>query len=219
MLRLPRLALFCLLPALVAIFITLQSGCVGPMTTLAYLIKGTNTTPEFSEFKNKRVAVVCRPLISLQYSSSTSASDIAQKLGQMMAANIRKIEIIDPQEVAEFTDENSFDEFTEVGDALDADLVIGIDLEEFDLYQGQTLYQGKARMTVTVYDMEQDGKIVFERNMKQLLYPPNSGVPTSDKPEDEFRRQFVAKAADMVGQFFYPHDYHTDYALDSEAGL
>jgi hypothetical protein len=218
MLRLPRLTLFCTLAAVAAIF-TLQSGCVGPMTTLAYLIKGTMTTPEFKEFKNKRVAVVCRPMVELQYSSSTSANDIAQKLGQLMAANIRKIEIVDPQEVAEFTDENSFEEFTEVGDALDADLVIGIDLEEFGLHQGQTLYQGKARMTVTIYDMEQDGKIVFERNMKQILWPPNSGVPTSERPEDEFRRQFIAKVADQVGWYFYPHDYHTDYAQDSQAGL
>ena len=29
---------------------------------------------------------------------------------------------------------------------LNADMVVGIDLEEFSLYQGQTLYQGKANV-------------------------------------------------------------------------
>ena len=36
-----------------------------------------------------------------------------------------------------------------------ADMVVGIDLEGFSLFQGQTLYQGKANATVRVYDCQQ----------------------------------------------------------------
>ena len=84
---------------------------------------------------------------------------------------------------------------SEVGKAMKADMVVGVDLEEFSIYQGQTLYQGKANATVRVYDCTQGRqRWCSRRSCRRRVYPPNSGVPTSDRPEAEFRREFVAGA-------------------------
>ncbi len=124
--------------------------------------------------------------------------------------------MIDQRKVNKWTDENTWDEYREVGKAMKADMVVGIDLESFGLYEGQTLYQGKADATVRVYNCH-DGKMVFEKILPQSVYPPNSGVPTSDRREPEFRREFVAVLADQIARHFYAHDPHADLAQDAMA--
>ena len=63
-----------------------------------------------------------------------------------------KIKTVNQRKVAKWTDENTWEEYAEVGKAMKADMVVGINLEGFSLFQGQTLYQGKANATVRVYD-------------------------------------------------------------------
>jgi hypothetical protein len=194
----------------------LQSGCVNALATAAWLVKGNDVDADWNGLRNKRVAVVCRPLVELQYSTGTrSAQELAVIVGRLMSQRVRKITIVDPREVAEWTDENDWDDFAEVGKALKADMVVGIDVEEFSLYQSQTLYQGKARLAVTVYDVADGGKTVYNKSIPRVVYPPNRGVDTS-LPEDDFRRRFVAHLADIVGRHFYSHDGQADVALDAQ---
>jgi hypothetical protein len=194
-----------------------QTGCTNALTAALYVIKGNDVGAEFDGLKGKRVVVVCRPVVELQYSTGSVHTEVAQRLGMLLEQNIKKIEIVDSQKVAEWTDEHDWNDFKEIGEALDADVVIGIDLEHFSIYQGQTLYQGKAQLAVEVHDIKQHGKAVFQKHLPQIVYPPNTGVPTSDKPEDEFRRQFVTVIADQVGRYFYAHDATADFARDSES--
>jgi hypothetical protein len=193
------------------------SGCTQLLLTSMYFIKGVETPAEFKELKNTKTAVVCRPLVELQYSSSSAAEQLARVTGLLLKSRIKKIEIVKPQAIEEWTDENPWDEFTEVGKAMNADHVLGIEIEEFSLYQGQTLYQGRARVKVVVHDMREGGDVVFERALPEIIYPPNAGIPTSEKAEEEFRKQFIGVVADRVGRFFYSHDHRNDAALDSTA--
>ena len=192
-------------------------GCRSTLATAVYLIKGTDVDPDFAELKNKRVAVVCRPLVTLQYRNASAARDLAQEVSLLLEQKVPKIKIIDQRKVSEWTDENTWEEYAEVGKALKADMVVGIDLEGFSIFQGQTLYQGKANATIRVYDCNEGGKVVFKKILPQSKYPPNSGVPTSERLEAEFRREFVAVLADQIGRHFYAHDPHADLALDAAA--
>lgn len=201
---------------LVALLVVSQIGCANALFTALYLAKGTNTSAEFKELKGKRVAVVCRPMVELQYNTSGASEEIAQQLGRLLRANVKKIEMVDAQRVAEWTDEHAWEEYTEIGKALEADMVVGVDLEQFSLYQGQTLFQGKARARVTVHDVA-TGDLLFERMMPQAVYPPSAGIPTTERLEDEFRREFVAVFADQVGRYFYDHDTRLDFAKDATA--
>ena len=83
--------------------------------------------------------------------------------------------MIDQRKVAKWTDENTWEEYSEVGKAMKADMVVGIDLESFSIFQGQTLYQGKANATIKVSIVSKGGKLVFDKSIPQCGLPPERG--------------------------------------------
>jgi hypothetical protein len=197
--------------------VAITSGCASALATAMYVIRGTNVEAEFDGLKDKRVAVVCRPPTSLAYTNANTAPELAKQVGLRLSKNVAKIEVIDQQEVAEWTDENTWDDYVEIGRALEADMVVGIDLEDFTLYQGQTLYQGKASVRIKVYDLADDGRVVYEKIPPQSIYPPNTGIPTQEKIEAEFGRQYIGVLAEEIARHFYDHDSRVDFAIDSTA--
>lgn len=201
--------------ALIAMCVAPLVGCNAVALAL-YTIKGNNVPPEFEDLKDKRVAVVCRPTTSLQYTSAGVDKQLARELGGMLEQNVKKLKLVDPDKVEKWTDENAWEEYVEVGRAVDAELLVAIDLDAFSLFQSQTIYQGKASVVVRVYDMTQDGKLVYEKTLPQTIYPAVGGVPT-DKPEPQFRREFVARLAGEIGRHFYSHDSGQDFARDTAA--
>jgi hypothetical protein len=192
-------------------------GCRGALATAMFLWKGMEVPPDFAELKGKKVAVVCRPVVSLQYRNANVARDLAQHVSTLLQSKVPKIKTIDQRKVTKWADENTWEEYTEVGKAMKADMVVGIDLEGFNLFQGQTTYQGKADATIRVYDCHDGGKVVFEKTLPQCVYPPNIGIPTSDMREADFRREFVTVLADQLARHFYAHDPHADLAQDAAA--
>lgn len=203
-----------------ALLLTVLSagGCRSMFQGLAYLIKGTDEDAEFPGLKGKRVAVVCRPLVSLEYRNAGAAKELAQEMSALLQERVPKIKVIDQGKVAAWADENTWDEFSEVGKAMKADFVVGVDLTGFSIFEGQTLYRGKATATLTVYDCV-NKKVVFNKPLPQSVYPPNISIPVSDKQENEFRRDFTMVLADQIARHFYAHDAHADMVQDSRAGL
>jgi hypothetical protein len=194
------------------------AGCRSALATAMFLLKGTDVPPDFAELKGKKVAVVCRPLVNLQYRNANVARDLARQVTLLLQKEVPKIQTIDQRKVTKWTDENTWEEYNEVGKAMKADMVVGIDLEGFSLFQGQTLYQGKANATIHVFDCQRGGKEVFEKTLPQSVYPPNAGVPTSDRrDESEFRREFEMVLADQIARHFYAHDPYADLGQDAMA--
>jgi hypothetical protein len=204
-----RLAQFMVLLA-----VMLPGGC-GWLSVAMYNMNPDDTPAEFNNLQEKRVAVVCRPVVELQFADSTVPRDLVRQVGEKLTKKVKKIKIVDESEVSEWTDENSWQKFTEVGKALKADLVVGIELERFSLQQGPTLLQGNAAMRVVVYDMENGGKQVFEKTMPRVLFPPNTPIPSAEKSEAEFRRQFLGVLAEQIGRYFYSHDSLEDFGVDA----
>ncbi len=196
--------------------ITSGIGCTSLATTAAYLIKGTDVDPDFGGLEEKKVLVVCRPATSLTFQDSEVARDLAREVSRLLAANVKKVEVIEHRKVADWLDNNyDWSEFAEVGEAFDVDFVVGIDLGDFGIYQGQTLYQGRADATITVCDCKAGGKEVFEKPMPQSLYPPSGGVESSSMPEKQFRRRFIGIVARQIACHFYPHDPRDNFAPDA----
>jgi uncharacterized protein YbjQ (UPF0145 family) len=192
-------------------------GCKAVLTTVMYVFKGTDVDPDFDELKGKKVAVVCRPMVSLQYNNSNVGHELAEQITSLLQQRVPKIKTIDQRKIVKWTDENTWEQYAEVGKAVGADMVVGVDLERFSVYEGQTLYQGKANASVRVYDCHKDGKMVFEKDIPQSVYPPNAAVPTSERTEPAFRREFVAVLADQIARYFYTHDPYADMAQDAAA--
>jgi hypothetical protein len=202
--------------AAVAMSLATVAGC-NVLATAMYVIEGTNTRADFDGLKGKTVAVVCRPVTSLHFRDSSVSHDLAKQVSMLLQKHVSKIKLIDQRDVFEWADENNWEEYVEIGKALKADMVVALDLEEFGLYQGQTLYQGKANMKLLVYDVSKGKTPVFERNLPQAVYPPNSAIPAGEKPEAQFRRQFVLYLAQTIARYFYDHDSTVDFASDSTA--
>lgn len=194
-------------------FLVTQFGCVQFLQTVAYFVKGTNDGPEFAGLKDHKVAVVCRPLVELKYGAGTVANDLATRVGQLLKQNGKRIKVVKQSEVSNWTDENPDQELAEVGKGVKADLVVGIDLEEFSLYQGQTLYQGKSQVKLSVCDVAKDGEILWEKPMRQIVWPARGGRPAQDEPVQQFQREYVQILAIEIANHFYPHDH---YARNSE---
>ena len=205
--RLPLLPAFALASAL------LFTGC-STLGTLAYFVNPNDIPAEFDELTGKHVAVVCHPVVELQYSDAGSARELAQLVGMNIDRNLRRTEIIGQQEVARWMDENELVEYSELGKALDADIVIGIDLEDFRLYEGSTLYRGKASVHVQVYDVAQE-KLLFEKRLDDYAFPKDTAIPATDRSEQQFRGMFMQVLSSKIARLFYASDSRTHFAEEN----
>ncbi len=206
--RLPtRLGLFA------AALLVACSGC-STLLTAAYILMPEDTPAEFKGLKGKHVAVVCKPIVELEFSDAGSARELATAVGGLLERNVRKAKVIDQQEVARWIDEHAWVDYPTVGKALDADLVVGIDLEEFRLHEGSTLYRGRATAHVRVFDIA-TGKVVFEKRYDDFQYPADGAVPTSDRSEMQFRGMFLQILAGRIARSFHAYDSRTSFAEEN----
>ncbi len=209
-----RLVVLCLA---LAGFVLGTAGCRSLATVAAYMLKSHKVDAAFNGLQGKKVAVVCRVLPSLEFNNPTVTKELARDVAQHLAGNVKKIQIVDPQKVASWVDANQWNEYSEVGNAVGADMVVGIDIQDFATQQSHTLYQGRASWLLTVHDCTQGGKVVFEKSGR-TVYPPNTGIPAMDLPsEATFRRKFVRVLADNIARHFYPHEPQADMTLDRDA--
>jgi len=183
-----------------------QVGCLKAITIVGYLVKGTDDEAEYTGLKDKKVAVVCRPLVELKYGAGTVVNDLAERVGQLLRQNGKRVKVIKQSEVNSWTDENPDQELGELGEGVKADMVIGIDLEEFSLFQGQTLYQGKSQIKLTVWDVNK-GEIAWSKAMRQVIWPARGGTPAQDEPLQQFQREYINVLATEIGNHFYPHEH------------
>jgi hypothetical protein len=200
------------------VFTVLMAATLGGcslLSTLGYLAHQDTLAPDYAELKGKRIAVVCRPVTELQYADSNAAPDLAVFVGDLLTKNGDKIKVVKSDEVAQWTDEHNWRDYAELGKALKVDMVVGIDLEQFGLYKGQTLYQGHADIHVAVYDIKAGGKRVWEKRVVGTNYPRNTAIPASDRSESEFRHQYLAVLAEHISRFFCEHDPDVDIAVDT----
>src|SRR5262245_54504414 len=190
---------------LAALSVISPAGC-GWISLMMYNINPNDTPAACNELRDKRVVIVCRPVVELQFADSAVPRELTRQVGALLQQKVRKIEIVDDREVSQWMDEHSWRKYTDVGKALKADMVVGIHLERFTLEQGPTLLQGNAALHVGVYDLSDGGKQVFEKSVPRILYPPHTPIPSSERSEPEFRRLFIGVLAEQIGRQFYAYD-------------
>jgi hypothetical protein len=195
------------------------SGCLQQLFTLgAVMIKGRNVDPKYDDLEKQKVVVVARSLASDQFENETVPIDLMKILTAKFGRNIKKVEMVDYREVDKWLDDSSnmLEDFLEIGRDLDAEMVVGIDIEGFSIYESQTLYRGRAKVTVSVYDCETGNRII-EENLPEIIYPPNMPVSAGDRNANDFRREFVDVVSGYIGRLFYPYDPRKLYAQDADA--
>ena len=193
-------------------------GCPAMLATVIYVWEGGNWAPaECDELHGERVVVICRPPTSHEYRHAGASRAISQNVSELLVENVKKIDVVNPREVDNWVDESDWGDFRELAEAVRADMVVHIEMDDFELYKGTTLYQGKANVTVSVYDMNDRSRLVWEKQLGEILYPTNSGIPAQDKPVQHFEREFVQVVAERIAMNFYRHDPHGTFAMDALA--
>lgn len=193
-------------------------GCASVLATGMYVIQGGNMVPaEFDGLKDQRVVVVCRPPSSNEYRHAGASRAVSQRVSELLVDNVKNIDVVNPREVDNWLDESDWGDFKELAKAVHAEKVVYIEMNDFELFKGKTLYQGHADVSATIYDMKNNSKLVWDRHLGEILYPTNSGIPAQDKPEKQFEREFVNIVATRVAEHFYKHDANSEFAIDALA--
>jgi len=191
----------------------LLGGC-STLFTAAYLLQPADVPAEFAGLKGKHVAVVCRPIVELEFSDAGSARELASLVEKQLEQNVRRVRVIGQREVARWLDENDWVDYATLGKSLDADYVVGIDLERFRLHEGSTLYRGWAAAHVRVYDVAEK-KVVFEKRFDDFAFPADSAIPTTDRSESQFRGMFLQILGGRIARTFHAYDSRTTFAEES----
>jgi hypothetical protein len=198
---------------LAALVLPAASGC-STLFTAAYLFQPADVPAEFTGLRGKHVAIACRPIVELEFTDAGSARELASLVGAQIGSKVRRTRIIGQQEVARWVDENSWVDYPSLGKSLDADLVVGVDLEAFRLHEGSTLYRGRATAHVKVYEVATK-KIVFEKRIDDFSFPANTAIPASDRSEAEFRGMFLQMLSQKISRCFHAYESREVFAEDS----
>jgi len=202
-----RLAVLALLP------LPLATGC-STLLTVAYLVQPADMPAEFNGLKGSKLAVVCRPIIELEFTDAGSARELAALVGGQIEDHVRRATAVEQHEVSRWIDENEWTDYQTVGKALDVDHVVGIDLEEFRLHEGSTLYRGRAAVNVRVYDIEEK-KVVFQKRFDDFAFPANNAIPSTDLSEAEFRGLFLRMLSQRISRLFHAYESREVFAEES----
>lgn len=203
---------------LAATMLITAAGCPTLLATGIYVLDGGNlAAAECDGLKGERVVVMCKPPSSHEYRHAGASRSIAARVSELLVKKVKNVDVVNPREVDNWVDESDSGDFRDLAQAVHADKVVYIELGDFELYKGKTLYQGRADVTVTVYDMRDHGRVIWEKQLGELLYPVNSGIPAQDKPVQQFEREFVQIVADRVASNFYRHDPNEQFAMDAMA--
>jgi hypothetical protein len=132
-------------------------------------------------------------------------------VGALIEKNVRKTRVISQDEVARWIDENSWIDYPTVGKSLDADMVVGIDLESFRMHEGSTLYRGRASIFVRVFDVAEK-KVVFSKRFDDFSFPTDGAMPVSDRSEAQFRAMFLQILAQRISRCFHAYDSRETFA-------
>lgn len=205
----------CLLVLLTLALLMPTMGC-GFLSHLMYWMKGNQVPARFSGLKDKKVAVVCFDANAAGPAPETDA--VAKAIGFKLTAN--DIKVVPHQKVLDWMDKQpeNVTDFLEVGKGVDADMVIGVELDSFRIHDGPTLLRGRARASVKVYDMSAGGKLVYETPMQNITYPEDGSRPTSADNETAFKYLFIDVLSRKISKDFYSYDHATDFGEDARFG-
>lgn len=194
------------------------TGCFGGIpSVLMYVFNGYKIDAKCTALDGKRVAVVC---VAGQGAGPADESEaLSRMVGMLLEQNGNKIEVVRPEEVADWRDQNNWDQvdFKSIGRGVKADMVLAIELISFNIHDGSTLLRGKANIKTTVYDIQDKGKILYREGPEEFVYPLNGGQHAIDN-EMKFKRLYLAELSQDIARNFYSYEKLDSVARDP-AGL
>ena len=190
-------------------------GCIGWTSVLIHAWKGHLVDAAFDGLEDHRVAVVCVSE-STGYGPSSVADGLARAVEKHLRENVSDISVVTRTNIDDWMDHNDWNgvDVLEIGEGVDAEQVVAVQLNSFRLHEGQTMYKGRAEVSIAVYDITRGGEEVFSTIPKELVYPTNGAYGATDTTDARFRRMFVRYLAYQISKHFYAYDITEDFASD-----
>jgi hypothetical protein len=207
----------CLFTVLMVTTLVTCSGCVGMIANLLHVGMGNPVRARYGGLKDREVAVVCLSNSS-SFRTATAAAQIAKSLEKNLRRQVNDIKVVDQQKIDDWRDRNEWNQidYIELGRGVGADMVVAIDLGSFSLHEGATLFKGRCDLKITVFDLVDEGKIVYDSRPPQVQYPLNAGQHVADINEREFRNKFIEVVATELAHHFHDYDLIEDYGRDAD---
>ncbi len=206
----------CCICLLAATVIISCSGCVGLLANVLNASMGNFVPARYDGLAEQRVAVICISQSS-SFGPSSAADQIAARVERYLQKNVADITLVPRQEIVDWMDRHDWNQidYREVGQGVGAQAVVAIDLLNFSLYEGKTLFKGRADLEVSVYDLNTSDSIVYNQTPPTIEWPITGGRHVADTSEADFRRQFVDLIGSKVARHFYPYDAAEDFGRDA----
>lgn len=202
---------------MLALITLISNGCVRLAANMLYVIRGNDIPAEYDGMKESRIAVVCTTTGS--GASETINSLISSNVISGLSRNLAKADLVKQEEIERLFESESWDNSdpVQLAKAVKADFLVAVAVDNLKLREGATLFRGQCDIRVTVYDVKDKGRIVFEKQMPEHSFPKNGGTPVTDTTEAKFRSTYLQLVAYKVSSLFHPVDPTFDIALDATA--
>lgn len=212
----------CRRPALTAVgvaclasaLVVTQAGCLGMVSNLMNATGANMVQPEFDGLEGKRLAIVTVTEMG-QYSNDPSAKYLSAKVGEILRSEIDEMRVVREDKIFEWIDQNGFDstDFYAIGEGVKADYVLGIEIVNMRLREGQTLYRGQSDVSFKLIDVA-TGEVEVSRDLEDFTFPTTAGQYTSETTETKFRRLYLKMMGEQIARSFHPYDPSVTVALD-----
>ena len=200
---------------LVCALAVFQSGC-GIASNLMHGLGMDMIPAEYEGLEESKVAIVTLT-DSSQYSNDVAAQDLSGRIGGILTLKVKDVKLVRDDQIAKWRDLNGWDaiDFQDIGEGVEADKVLGIELTNLKLREGQTLYRGKSDVIIKVIDVA-SGTIDYQRSIDEFTYPTLAGQDVAGISESKFRRRYLTMLAREIARSFHPYDMTDRFAMDSE---
>lgn len=210
-----RVLIHGLIVSYLLITIVCSTGCIGAMSQLLYVIKGHQVPAAFDGMEGKRVAVVCVSDASA-YGPDTLTYTVNKAVSMKLATSVKDISVVNPNDIEQWVDAHGWDEtnFVEIGKAVDADLVLAIEIGSYSIHEGATMYKGRSDITATVFDLVNGGQVAYVHGPHHFSFPEN-GRPAIQTSDRQFEAVYLAKLTQHISRQFHEHDHLETIAEDA----
>jgi len=180
-----------------------------------YVIKGHKVPAKYEGLEGKKVAVLCLSDASA-YGPDTLTYTVSKLVSVKLAQGLKKTEIVNPAKIEDWIDENGWEESNVVplGQGVDADMVVVIEIGSYSIHDGKTIYKGNADLSVSVYDIKKNGEVSFLHGPDVFSFPEN-GRPAIQTSERKFEAFYLARFTDHISRLFVAHDKMETFADDA----
>ena len=195
--------------------IATSTGCIRQMAQLLYVIKGHEVPAAYDGLGEGKIAVVCVSDASA-YGPDTLTYTISKYVSVKLAEGLKKAEIVSPFKVENWIDENGWEigDATALGQELEADKVLVIEVGSYSIHDGATIFKGQVDLTCTVFDIEKEGQVSYVYGPEEFSFPEN-GRPSIQTTDRQFEAFFLARLTDHISRLFVKSNKLDTFADDA----